>query len=576
MTSKFIWQIGEDWSITKVSKGNNKLFADAKATPVYAVLGNSQMLATDVVEMICSVNGNDYHKFLLHHEATSGEIVVNDEAVSGWQVVSNGEELSLDIDSYEEMTISFTIKRFSTIDGTTLLKSQPTAETSENIYPSGTYTPMDISDDVSRIEGLIAELNDRKQDKYDLGLETEAKYVTNAINEVNSVKQNKIDNLLETDNKTIVGAINELNSRADHHDEDIDEKLAKKVDKEVKQNDKVTQINNSAGGVQLLHGEGTTFQDLEDDQIRIEHNKITIQSESNVIGSGTIMEITPNGAKINNKKIPEALNVSSQSTQDTYSANYINEQIDNAIEVAEGKTATYTISDVTNPTFNSNNDTISLSTIDTITDILGNVVSLSDLDVGDIILVTETEVPDRWVGSIASNVVTFYKMETSKIDLSNYATKTELATKQDKLTAGTGITIDSNNVISSNVDTSNLVTTDTDQSINSDKTVAYGNKINVKLPNDSLYDISGNQYNYLQIGYNGVGMYSVGTNSVFPNSNNSRDLGTSGLKWRDIYVSRNLSDGTNSIAIADIADKSDIPTAMTNAEIDTIMDAILV
>ena len=44
-------------------------------------------------------------------------------------------------------------------------------------------------------------------------------------------------------------------------------------------------------------------------------------------------------------------------------------------------------------------------------------------------------------------------------------------TKQDKLTAGTGITIDQNNVISSSADASNLVTTNTYQTITSKKLI---------------------------------------------------------------------------------------------------------
>lgn len=195
MTSKFIWQIGEDWSITKVTKENNKLFANAQATPVYAVIGNSQMLDTDSVEMTCTINGTPYHKMLQHYAKTNNHIIVDNKAVAGWEVVSNGEELQIETSSYDVMTISFEIKRFSSIDGTTLLKSQPTGQTTENVYASDSYTPMIESSDAERLENLI--------------------------NGVNSVKQDKLDTGLNTNDKTVVGAINELESAIGDIDDDI-------------------------------------------------------------------------------------------------------------------------------------------------------------------------------------------------------------------------------------------------------------------------------------------------------------------------------------------------------------------
>lgn len=111
--------------------------------------------------------------------------------------------------------------------------------------------------------------------------------------------------------------------------------------------------------------------------------------------------------------------------------------------------------------------------------------------------------------------------------------------------------------ITVNSDSLNVATINTNQTISSNKTIAYGNKTNYALNNGNVYDLSGNQYNYLQIGYNGIGMYSFGNSQFFPNSNNSRDLGTQELSWRNLYLAQNLSDGTNSITVAEIAAKQD-------------------
>ena len=53
-------------------------------------------------------------------------------------------------------------------------------------------------------------------------------------------------------------------------------------------------------------------------------------------------------------------------------------------------------------------------------------VNTEKLKKGDIFLITETDVPDRWVSS-ASSAITFNKLETSKVDLTSYATTGDLA-----------------------------------------------------------------------------------------------------------------------------------------------------
>ena len=93
--------------------------------------------------------------------------------------------------------------------------------------------------------------------------------------------------------------------------------------------------------------------------------------------------------------------------------------IQNVIGIAEGKTQNIVIDDsvtgtnVVNTSFNSTNATITLT-------ISGNKVvdvntvnhDLSDFKVGDIVSITNTNVPDRWVGSKTTTEITFYPLET--------------------------------------------------------------------------------------------------------------------------------------------------------------------
>lgn len=47
-----------------------------------------------------------------------------------------------------------------------------------------------------------------------------------------------------------------------------------------------------------------------------------------------------------------------------------------------------------------------------------------------------------------------------------------------------------------------------------------------------------------------------------PDENNSRNIGAYDRKWKDLYLAGNLSDGTNSISVANIANKNTIPSTI--------------
>lgn len=56
-----------------------------------------------------------------------------------------------------------------------------------------------------------------------------------------------------------------------------------------------------------------------------------------------------------------------------------------------------------------------------------------------------------------------------------------------------------------------------------------------------------------------------------PSTNNSIDLGSSSLAWKDLYLKGNISDGTNSVAVADIATKPNYasPNVFASGTLDT-------
>ena len=60
-----------------------------------------------------------------------------------------------------------------------------------------------------------------------------------------------------------------------------------------------------------------------------------------------------------------------------------------------------------------------------------------------------------------------------------------------------------------------------------------------------------------------IGSSSTAINSVFrANADNSKDLGSSTVRWKDFYLAGNLSDGTNSVSVANIAKTSDLTSKL--------------
>jgi hypothetical protein len=106
----------------------------------------------------------------------------------------------------------------------------------------------------------------------------------------------------------------------------------------------------------------------------------------------------------------------------------IDTRINNVAAVAEGKTNSYVVEKTQgNSKLDSQNDSVVLSSGDfPLTTTGGSKIAYADLKIGDIIYITNTNVPDRWVGLKQNNSATLYKMETAKVDLANYYTKSEV------------------------------------------------------------------------------------------------------------------------------------------------------
>lgn len=138
------------------------------------------------------------------------------------------------------------------------------------------------------------------------------------------------------------------------------------------------------------------------------------------------------------------INDSESSSEFVYSSAKVESMLDDIREIAEGKTATYVVSYEDMENLNSQNNSVTVSEI---TDINGDTIALSSLKVGDIVLVTEQDVPDRWVGSVSSSGAALYKLESVKVDLTNYLLRSDISTEIWDFTLENGETIRRNVVI---------------------------------------------------------------------------------------------------------------------------------
>lgn len=273
--------------------------------------------------------------------------------------------------------------------------------------------------------------------------------------------------------------------------------------------------------------------------------------------------------KLENKpNIPEIdTTISAESLDDTVpSSKCVYDNIQNVREVAEGKSKTFIIDytstlagiksmaqmsipiydadghDITsgilngdydnfvyiNSSFNSNNDDINLSSTNFVI-VLSSTSSLAspmvdslenfNLKAGDIVLIKQTEVPDRWFGS-SSGGYHFYKLETSKVDLSGYVT----------------------------IDTAQLITAPKSFYNTSTKNTL---PLRIQGFHNHTWGLEMDKdFGELHVKYadaNGINISNVSDqlvlnlSALYPATNGGKDLGTSSYAWKDLYLSGNAT-----------------------------------
>lgn len=120
-------------------------------------------------------------------------------------------------------------------------------------------------------------------------------------------------------------------------------------------------------------------------------------------------------------------------------------------------------------------------------------------------------------------------------------------------------------------DLTNYVDLSSAQTISGVKTFSNG------IISDSIASTSNNANLVFKRGNNTVMTLQAGTflmnGDIFPTSDANRNIGNSRRKYNNLYLSGNLSDGTNSVAVADIADKDYVDTKI--GDVDTVLTRLV-
>lgn len=128
---------------------------------------------------------------------------------------------------------------------------------------------------------------------------------------------------------------------------------------------------------------------------------------------------------------------------------YVDEQVDDVREVAEGKTKSFTVSTLSylGTLLGIDTSVVANEYAITSTTIIYKEQSI-ELKQGDLFLIVDTNVPDYWV---SVDDMKIYKMETTKVDLTDYVKNTDYGSHEKagiyKLLSGSGIWKNSDNAL---------------------------------------------------------------------------------------------------------------------------------
>ena len=274
----------------------------------------------------------------------------------------------------------------------------------------------------------------------------------------------------------------------------------------------------------------------------------------------------------------------------------LQDELQDIREVAEGKTNSFSVdTDTTgNSVFKSDDEVITATSF---VDVNGNTINVSDLNVGDLVFTLNTNTnkyKDRWL--IDKTLGTWGLIDADTPNLSGYATKTELSESVENLAQpydSTVIYSIGDKVVYNDKLYSCLVNMSAAESwdsthwvqitvanrfvdLDKEQVITGVKKMTRIIFNTSAQYIGMDGNNKIMLGQsnNDIRFYDnnirLNTPLLRPQNNNTTDLGTATLTWKDLYLGGNISDGTNSVSVAHLAQNTPIQWYGTQAQYDAL------
>lgn len=190
---------------------------------------------------------------------------------------------------------------------------------------------------------------------------------------------------------------------------------------------------------------------------------------------------------------------------------------------------------------------------------------LSAYNTGDILLIIETSVPDRWLRfirlpQININKVVLYKLEISKLDIQNVPDHVYVTTSNRPSGLDYGLRIQNNGWTSeiqqeggAKIELTGTAVKMGNIEIDSEtikSSINNGEDWNITNTNGTLY------YERTNLSYSlAIGGTSVWAVNIFPKSNNSYSLGSGSVRWYAAYLNNQLNFGDGLYIAKDDSDR---------------------
>lgn len=179
MKSKIYFVYQPNGNIVKVESNDDKLYQGQVGTAEYRI------------DMAEANNANNWQSgdtvfisFIRPDLKTASQLMTYDG--TGWYYLSNGWETDCDISEVSDLSVSFVMRRYSTLDSTLLVANKTTEAATVSIYPTAGYTPLNIaSGDIDAILTAIGE--------HTTQIETLDENLTEAQSNIIDLQNNKVD-----------------------------------------------------------------------------------------------------------------------------------------------------------------------------------------------------------------------------------------------------------------------------------------------------------------------------------------------------------------------------------------------